>query len=127
MKLFVIALMGVFVIFRPPVLYAEPTQEMLQGCRTIVRDSFSNGDSIQIPQSFHTGLCAGSFRVIQTIIKYADGTNKRIFRVCSPKIGILQIISIFVKYAEDNPQRLHEDYFKLALESLRKAFPCPYY
>lgn len=38
--------------------------------------------------------------------------------------ALTQLVAIFFAYAEKNPQRVHEDGFDLALESLQAAFPC---
>lgn len=80
-----------------------------------------------LDQDFETGLCWGTMGTIQQVIGVVyEGTDQPMFKVCAPEHSKLsQIISVFVKFAQDNPQRLHENYFFFTLEALRTAFPCP--
>ena len=55
----------------------------------------------------------------------ATNRDGRSAGVCAPPSSTLsQLVAIFVSYAEKNPQRLHEEGFDIALESLQVAFPC---
>jgi hypothetical protein len=100
-----------------------PTQEMVSACRSIVRAEIK-GDHIVLPTTFETGTCWGAFAAIQRAIRYADQEGT-FFAVCAPANSRLtQLITIFVTYAEKNPQRLHEEFFDVGIDSLREAFPC---
>ena len=103
---------------------ASSAQELLSSCRPIakadVRDKY-----VWFPPTYQTGTCWGAFYVIQKVIVHVDDSRLPIYGVCAPSSSTLtQLISIYVAYAEKNPQRLHEDFFDVALESLQNAFPC---
>jgi hypothetical protein len=101
------------------------TQEVLSSCRPIAVAEVVN-DSIRFNQDFSTGYCWGVFTAIQDVIVRGDSDGNRYFSVCSPPESTLsQLIAIFVNYAEKNPQRFHENYFQVAMDSLVEAFPCP--
>jgi hypothetical protein len=111
------------VLFSANIAFAESTQVMLSACRAITKAEMSEG-TIKLPQDFRTGMCWGAFAVLQEIIRHMDEPDHHtIYGVCPPANSKRsQLISIFVKYAENNPQRLHEDFFPVAIDSLREAF-----
>lgn len=46
-------------------------------------------------------------------------------RSCPPEGGaITQAARVFVKFLEQHPERLHEDFRMLALEAMHEAWPC---
>src|SRR6266446_6471645 len=50
-------------------------------------------------------------------------TNFGVF--CPPDVGTTgQRINVIVAYIEARPERMHEDIRKLAIEAMRKAWPC---
>ena len=103
---------------------AESASEMLSACRPIAQAPGSR-ERIALQETFESGLCWGAFATIQKIARYADEKGRLFFRVCAPASSRrTQLIAVFVRYAADNPQRLHEDYFRIALDSLQEAFPC---
>ena len=102
---------------------AFSAEELLSACRLIAKAEVT-GDYVRFPTNYETGICWGAFGVIQKVIVQADDTGP-IHGVCAPSNSKLtQLISIYVAYAEKNPQRLHADFFHVALESLGNAFPC---
>jgi hypothetical protein len=55
------------------------------------------------------------------------GDKISILKTCQPpgqRIGIPQLVGIFVAFAEANPNALHVNGALLATNALRKAFPC---
>ena len=104
--------------------FADSAQELLSTCRPIAKADVT-GDYVKFPQNFETGKCWGTFSVIQSVIVHVDDARRPIYLVCAPSSSRLsQLITIFVAYAEKNPQRLHEESFVIALDSLRASFPC---
>ena len=107
-----------------PAKAEDSTQELLSACRPIAEADVT-GDYVRFPQTYNTGYCWGVFTGIQKIIVHVDKRKEKIYGVCAPPESTLsQLIAVFTAYAKKNPQRLHEDYFKVALDSLRDAFPC---
>lgn len=103
---------------------AETTEQMLSACSPVANARVS-GEAATFLQNFDTGLCWGAFSVIQSNIVHIDGDGKRLYEVCAPSESTLtQLVSIFSVYAKNNPHKMHQDFFSVALESLQKAFPC---
>ena len=77
------------------------------GCRNYVS---SSKDDLLLQ-----GYCAGA---VQALVEFAAGA-------CAPKGATnMQGVQIVVKYIDARPARLHENFNKLAAESLRQAWPC---
>lgn len=105
-------------------VHAKTAGEMLSLCRDVASASVS-GETVRIPTTFDAGECWGTFGTIQEIIRHLNKNEQPIYGVCAPSNSRrTQQIAVFVQYAERNPQRWHEDYFFVAIESLRFAFPC---
>jgi hypothetical protein len=97
---------------------------LLSACRAIAKGDVK-GDYIGFHETYESGLCWGTFATIQKMTRYCDSSRKPFFRICAPSESKRsQLVAVFVNYAEKNPQRLHEDFFVVALDSLRQAFPC---
>jgi hypothetical protein len=120
-----IAIFIVSMLFSVNIAFAESTQEMLSACRDIPKAEIPNAKTVRLPQNFNTGMCWGAFAVLENgCMLIVD--NKPFLGVCLPTESTrTQLISVFVNYAEKNPQRLHEPFFIIAIDSLREAFKCP--
>jgi hypothetical protein len=80
---------------------------LMPGCRDYLR---RNNDGF-----FMQGRCAG---LIEGLL-YLDNFT------CPPKEVIMgQKIRVVVAYIDARPARMHEDFYELALEALRAAWPC---
>ncbi len=118
------AMFFISLLFSGNIAIAETAEEMLSACRDVSKAEIINKEEASFRQDFHTGMCWGAFAVLQEISRHVK-ENKRIYHVCTPpKSTRTQLISVFVNYAEKNPQRLHEDFFHVAMDSLREAFKC---
>jgi hypothetical protein len=105
-------------------VHAKTAGEMLSLCRDVASASVS-GETVRMPTTFDAGECWGAFGTIQEVMRIVTNNEQRMFRVCPPvNSRRTQQIAVFVQYAERNPQRWHEGYFFVAIESLRLAFPC---
>jgi hypothetical protein len=98
--------------------FAEPDNNsgnyMLPHCRILIQDQSKIG-----PMS---GLCAG---IIETL-GWAGGLLREEDRFCSPPISTKgQHREVVLRYLENHPERLHLPFKRLALDALRKAWPCP--
>jgi hypothetical protein len=83
--------------------------DVMPGCRAL--------SSSHVPGElyFDVGYCAGLI----------DGLVFGNSDVCPPADATHeQGLRVVVKYIDDRPARLHEEFYKLALEALRAAFPC---
>jgi len=70
-------------------------------------------------QAFNAGYCTGFVSSAADIAIYFKLT-------CPPPNAIYeQDIRIFVKYLDNNPEKLNQDATILVAQSLKQAFPCP--
>ena len=108
---------------------AETVEEMVSACHSIVNAPVSN-DHVSVPDDQQSGICWGAFSVFQQMITIVDyPSDKRpvrpFFKVCAPEESTrTQLIAVFYEYAKRHPERYHEDFFFVALDSERAAFPC---
>jgi hypothetical protein len=52
--------------------------------------------------------------------------NAYVPSICLPReVTDEQIVRVVVRYIDSQPARLHEDFVLLAIEALRKTWPCP--
>ena len=104
---------------------ADTAAEMLPGCQSVVNATLVTADGIQLPAHQSAYECWGAFATLQQAIA-TTRDRVSILRVCAPEKSTRpQLIAIFVKYANDHPEQLHERFFDVALAALRGAFPCP--
>lgn len=104
---------------------AETVNEVLPpSCKKVLSGEQRTDGAIYIDSTAR--LCWGSFLVIQKGAYYMDyPTRKRLWGICPPEgVGRRQMIAVFTKFAEDNPNLLHEDFTDVALASLKMTFPC---
>ena len=115
----------VFILLTAVAAFAESAEVMLSACRPIIKAKI-NEEVVTLPENSQVGMCWGAFSVIQKVITQADyKSKKKVYGVCAPpKSTRTQLITIFVNYAEKNPQRLHEDFFYVAMDSLKESFKC---
>ena len=105
---------------------ADTAEEMLSACRPITNAKISNG-MIDLPQDFDSGVCWGAFDILDTMFNTVNmQTQKPLFPVCLPATRTRpQLIAVFVKYAENHPERYSEDFFVVVFAAEKEAFPCP--
>jgi hypothetical protein len=102
---------------------ADTTVEMLSRCRPIA-EGVVRGDSIEFRQDTQTMQCWGAFLVIAKGVTYS-WHGARIWSTCVPgEARRAELVGLFVKYADEHPELMQEDFVDVALESLQVAFPC---
>jgi hypothetical protein len=85
---------------------------VIQGCRAFVKEVDQNRVD-EGANRFRMGRCAG---IIEAL---------RIVNPCVPlQASQGQVIRVVVKFIDDQPARLHEDFRLLTIEALRKTWPC---
>jgi Rap1a immunity proteins len=84
----------------------------LPGCKGLLDNRMTSGVSV-----YQQGRCGGY------VASLVYGVGEQDF--CPPKgVSIGQAVAVVVKYIEARPERMHEDFGKLALEALKEAWPC---
>jgi hypothetical protein len=83
-------------------------------------------EGIKAPAGAGPQRCWGAFGVIQFGVMLMNPDKSRAWMACVPENAVRrsQLIAIFVRYAERDPSRWHEDSIATVIESLQAAFPC---
>lgn len=89
----------------------DSANSIMNGCRPFVAGTPSGS----LGSAFQKGVCVGT---VDTIVETAQP-------VCIPKgATTMQAVRIVVKYIDDRPARMHENFRVLAREALTEAWPC---
>ena len=99
--------------------------EILFACKGYLRDAENKGTKKLSTVTNDGALCRGAFMVIQNVLYYYEADGTPILRACVPKeVTRTQLISGFVKYAEDNQRRLRDDFTMTAVNYIQDTYPC---
>ena len=106
------------------IVLGESSEGMASSCKRVT-EGIRDGERVTLRNNFETGNCWGAFGVIEaTTTLSLKGETKRLFRICSPKGSTrTQYIAIFMAFLKRNPRKLNEDFWIVALDALREAFP----
>src|SRR5262245_53123144 len=78
----------------------------------------STPDSVN---ALYQGMCTG---IVSTVFYFAQLYPEQ-FRVCVPKgSNVGQVIRMVVKFADNHPEHLHEDFRLVAMVALQDGWPC---
>jgi hypothetical protein len=117
----------VLVLLAGPAASAQPerTVEMLLACRPLLKAEASGEVRLPSSNTFKFGQCWGAFEVLDDITRLGGRDQQRLFEICAPAEAThWASIAAFVKFAENNRKRWHEDFVTVALDALREAYPC---
>jgi hypothetical protein len=102
---------------------AETALEVQSWCTQVASAPIKTNGYISIEPTFEGGFCWGAFAAIQGLNDNVSVNNKSI--ICAPDSSTrAQIIRIFMKYCEQHPERMHEDFVVVALTAISMAFRC---
>ena len=87
------------------------------GCK-----AFASGQKVAEPQMAMIGnYCAGMLHALTGITEYLTGG----WHSCIPNSSnAAQSARVVVKFLDEHPERMHEDFRALALEAFHQAWPC---
>jgi hypothetical protein len=76
--------------------------------------------------SLKTGICWGAFEVLhaESYFLKEDGKTPMMYFCLPPNVGRVQMIQVFLRCANEHPEKLHWDFTAAAMNSLVQAFPC---
>jgi Rap1a immunity proteins len=104
---------------------AETALQATASCREVVKGLRSDGQIYISPAS---QFCWGAFGALQTLSRLrnpAISTDVSQLGVCAgEKVTRSQMILVFLKYADNNPAQLDDEFPLIALRALQEAFPC---
>jgi Rap1a immunity proteins len=91
------------------------------------RTAVLSNNHVTVKTTAQSPVCWGAFLAIQQLgsIYERDDSSESILRTCSPPNSRLtEFIKIFLRYSDEHPERGHEKFIQVALDSLWKAYPC---
>ncbi|MBR1226130.1 hypothetical protein JQ600_14490 [Bradyrhizobium sp. AUGA SZCCT0176] len=101
---------------------AETALQATASCREVVKGLRSDG---QIAVGPAGQFCWGAFDVLQKMSRIINTSSSPVLGMCpGEKVTRSQMILVFLKYADNNPALLHDDFPFIALRALQEAFPC---
>ena len=107
-------------------VHAETALEMRDSCKGIVDGPAVLDGQVLLPTTFEAGTCWGAFSAIQGFGTLAiEGETTGLLRLCMPpEVTRKQLVEVFYRHANSNPQVLHEQWHYVAWLSIKEAFPC---
>ena len=83
-------------------------------------------EKVTFKSDWRTGQCWGAFAAIQGVatIQFADESQRALSICAPPESTLVQLIKVFVTYANQHPERGHEDFWAVAYSALFDVFPC---
>ena len=102
--------------------------QMLTACKAVPTAQVgtqAGTSEVRLPTDFYTGYCWGAFSSLQSATTAKDWRGRQQFDACvPPQATKLQLIAAFTHYAGNHPEQLDKDYFGVALDAFKDAFPC---
>lgn len=104
---------------------AASANEVLSACKLYlsVVDRHGAVKPQELERLMDAGECVGFVTAILTLSQ--DGLIEPIRFCPPPSIQDKQGVRVVVAHIDSKPERGHEEFITLALEALRKAWPCP--
>ena len=104
---------------------ASTALEVNSSCHYFSNIVVSNSN-FQMKQDFATGLCWGAFEVIQNIVRIQfNGEKNPTLNICVPPTSTrIQLIKIVMKYIDNHPEVLNEEFTFVAYRALLNSYPC---
>ena len=105
---------------------AESALNAMGSCREVVNGLRPDGKIFLSPGA---QWCWGAFDVLQTfarvLVEGKDDPNQTVLHACvGPKVSRGQMVLVFLKYADNHPAELDQDFTPMAINALIEAFPC---
>jgi hypothetical protein len=106
----------------------ESANELLSACERFLGGVRLHGDQFSIQNNDTSAYqCWGYIMAFQELSAIVDeGAKDTITRACPPPVSTgIQMVRVFVSYAQKHPEMLHERAGIMVLDAFRTAFPCP--
>ncbi|SRR6266404_6118253 len=103
---------------------AETALQATASCREVVKGLRPDGQ-IHMPPAGQ--FCWGAFGVLQAMARVkmsADSANTLLGMCPGEKVTRSQMVLVFLRYADNNPAQLDDEFPFIALRALQEAFPC---
>jgi hypothetical protein len=119
MRLYVIMIvtgLALSVIGKVSATVVDKGTDAQKSCQLLVQDSFRDQGEAR-----SAGSCEG---MIETAMLFSPNLPADV-RACPPAQGsVLQSAKVFLRYLDNNPNRVNEPGITIAIEAFRDAWPC---
>ena len=89
------------------------------GCRLLASDTRAPSNKMEAVKE---GECSGAIEAIFMLRHALDPS----VRFCAPpRAAVAQNARIVVKYLDDHPERMNDDFTLLVIRAFNRAWPCP--
>ncbi|MDI3565499.1 Rap1a/Tai family immunity protein [Bradyrhizobium sp. Arg816] len=112
----IVAGLILLVIGKASATVVDKATDAQKSCELLVQNSFRNQDEAR-----SAGVCEG---MIETAMLFSPNLPANV-RACPPAQGsALQSAKVFLRYLDNNPDRVKEPGITVAIEAFRDAWPC---
>src|ERR1700746_1240408 len=112
----IVAGLALAVIGRVNATVVDAGTDAQRSCELLVQGSFRDQGEAR-----SAGSCEG---MIETAMLFSPNLPANV-RACPPTQGsVLQSAKVFLRYLDNNPERLNEPGITIAIEAFRDAWPC---
>src|SRR5919204_1523746 len=88
------------------------------------RDAITNKAPTMSSDAVMQGMCVGMVDALDFLMSELPPEDKE-YRSCPPSDATLkQTVQVVIKYIDEQPERMNESFKKLAIETIREAWPC---
>ena len=99
------------------VRFENSANALFQGCKAATQNEKLSPQTATV-----ASYCNG---VVYALASVSDRLSNPLDRSCVPAISTEQTMRVVVKFLDDHPERLHENFVQLALEAFHRTWPCP--
>ena len=103
----------------------ETTLEMQSWCKPFATIKVGEGRTFTMPSDYESRVCWGAFASIQELSRIVNDDGKPMIGFCTRSSSTrIQLIQIFLRYAQEHPEQANSDFAWVAGKALSEAFPC---
>jgi Rap1a immunity proteins len=106
---------------------AQSAGEMVSACKQ-VSVAKTNERVTMLPRDFDSGLCWGAFGALEQFVKTSDEAKRPpqpASGICVPEnVARSRLIAAFSDFLKTHPERNQEEFYPVARDALKVAFPC---
>ncbi len=107
-------------------MYAQSAGEMVSACKQIATSKANERLTI-LPRDFDSGVCWGAFGTLKQSLEALNAGQRQVGSALSvpPDAPRLRLVAAFAEFMKSHPERDQEDFYPVARDALKAAFPCP--
>ncbi len=105
---------------------AQSAGEMVSACGRIASLKAKERLTI-LPNDFESGVCWGAFAILRQSIETLNAAQRQSSSGACLRDDLprARLIAAFTDFVKARPERSQEDFYPVARDALKAAFPCP--